>query len=162
GDSILGLGFAIAFYYGLTGFACAWYFRHALFKSVRNFVYAGLIPFAGGAMLTAIFVKSYIDLHPSDSGASRPIAGIGAPTVIDGQELDPEVQLLLRLLGRATASTHASVEEARTTRSREAKVFQGERFDVGRVEELTVPGPAGPLRARLYAPVGGDKEPPLL
>jgi amino acid transporter len=82
GDSILGLGFAIAFYYGLTGFACAWYFRHALFKSVRNFVYAGLIPFAGGAMLTAIFVKSYIDLHPADSGASRPIAGIGAPVVI--------------------------------------------------------------------------------
>ena len=72
------------------------------------------------------------------------------------------MQLLLRLLGRATASTPASVEEARTTRSREAKVFQGERFDVGHVEELTVPGPVGPLRARLYAPVGGDKEPPLL
>jgi hypothetical protein len=24
GDSITGLGFAITFYYGLTGFACAW------------------------------------------------------------------------------------------------------------------------------------------
>jgi amino acid transporter len=82
GDSITGLGFAIAFYYGLTGFACAWYFRRALFKSLRNFVFAGVIPFAGGAMLAAIFVKSYIDLHPADSGYSKAIAGIGAPVVI--------------------------------------------------------------------------------
>jgi membrane protease YdiL (CAAX protease family) len=82
GDSILGIGFAIAFYYGLTGFACAWYFRRGLFKSVRNFVYAGVIPFAGGVMLTYIFIKSYIDLHPADSGYSKAVAGIGAPVVI--------------------------------------------------------------------------------
>jgi amino acid transporter len=82
GDSITGIGFAIAFYYGLTGFACAWYFRRGLFKSVRNFVYAGLIPFAGGVMLTYVFIKSYIDLHPADSGYSSAVFGIGAPVVI--------------------------------------------------------------------------------
>jgi acetyl esterase len=82
--------------------------------------------------------------------------------VIDGQELDPEVQLLLRLLGRATASTYASVEEARTKRSREAKAFQGERFDVLRTEDLMLPGPDGPLAARVYVPHSAPASPPLL
>src|SRR6478735_11301140 len=36
-DSILSLGLAIAFYYGITGYACVWYFRHDLFTSTRNF-----------------------------------------------------------------------------------------------------------------------------
>ena len=40
------LGFQIAFYYGLTGFACAIYYRSELFKSVKNFFMVGLAPFA--------------------------------------------------------------------------------------------------------------------
>src|SRR5204863_3936721 len=60
-DSITGLGFQIAFYYGLTGFACAIFFRKELFKSAKNFFMAGVVPFAGGLMLTGIFVKACID-----------------------------------------------------------------------------------------------------
>jgi amino acid transporter len=82
GDSITGLGFAIAFYYGLTGFACIWYYRRVLFDNLRTFFYAGLLPFAGGAMLTGIFVKAFIDYKPADSGYSKAVAGIGAPVVI--------------------------------------------------------------------------------
>ena len=82
GDSIVAIGFSIAFYYGLTGFACAWYFRHALFKSARNFIYGGLIPFLGGAMLTGLFIKAFIDYKEPDAGYSSPVAGIGAPVVI--------------------------------------------------------------------------------
>ena len=48
----------IAFYYGLTGFACVWYFRHDLTKSARNFWLVGVAPMVGGLMLAAIFVKS--------------------------------------------------------------------------------------------------------
>ena len=33
------LGLMIAFYYGLTGFACVVYYRRELFKSVKNFVF---------------------------------------------------------------------------------------------------------------------------
>src|SRR3954462_10750414 len=51
GDSITGLGFQIAFYYGLTGFACAIYYRRELFKSLHNFFFVGLAPFVGGLML---------------------------------------------------------------------------------------------------------------
>ncbi|MGH2976488.1 MAG: APC family permease, partial [Solirubrobacterales bacterium] len=82
GDSITGLGFQIAFYYGLTGFACAVYYRKELFKSVRNFVMAGLVPFLGGAMLTYIFVKAFIDNKPPDSAYSGGVLGIGAADAI--------------------------------------------------------------------------------
>ena len=89
----------------------------------------------------------------------------GPPIEIDGQRLDPEVQLLLRLLDRGSASPSAqidSVAEARAERAREAHVFAGERFDVARREELSVPGPAGPIPARLHVPPGAAAQPPLL
>ncbi len=47
-DSIVGLGFQICFYYGLTGFACAIFYRKELFKSAKNFFLVGLTPFVGG------------------------------------------------------------------------------------------------------------------
>jgi amino acid transporter len=82
GDSITGLGFQIAFYYGLTGFACAIYYRRELFKSAKNFVMVGLAPLLGGAMLTFIFVKAFIDNAPEDSAYSGGLFGIGAADVI--------------------------------------------------------------------------------
>ena len=36
-DSVTGLGFMVAFYYGFTGFACAIFYRRELLKSVENF-----------------------------------------------------------------------------------------------------------------------------
>ena len=88
----------------------------------------------------------------------------GKPTVIDGQRLDPEVQLLLRLLDRGTGPSAQieSVADARRERAREARVFEGEKHSVARSEEVTVPGPAGPLRSRLYVPHGDGGRSPLL
>ena len=57
-DSLAALGLMIAFYYGLTGFACAIYYRRELFTSVKNFFAAGVLPVLGGLALTYIFVKS--------------------------------------------------------------------------------------------------------
>ncbi len=37
----------IAFYYALSGFACAIYYRHELFKTVKNFVFIGAAPVLG-------------------------------------------------------------------------------------------------------------------
>ena len=34
----------IAFYYGLTGFECVWYYRATLFKSARNLFVRGPPP----------------------------------------------------------------------------------------------------------------------
>jgi amino acid transporter len=81
-DSIAALGLMIAFYYGITGFACAVYFRRELTKSVKNFVYVGVLPVLGGLSLAGIFLKSCYDLGKSDSGSSGAILGVGAPLVI--------------------------------------------------------------------------------
>ena len=56
GNSILALGFGIAFYYGITGYACVFYYRKHLFKSVKNFVFVGLVPFLGAVILTVMFL----------------------------------------------------------------------------------------------------------
>jgi len=37
GDAVTALGFYIAFYYGLTGFACAWYYRRNLTTARATF-----------------------------------------------------------------------------------------------------------------------------
>ena len=55
-NSILALGFGIAFYYGLTGFACVFYYRRHIFKSFKNFIFIGLAPFLGAVILTVLFV----------------------------------------------------------------------------------------------------------
>ena len=47
-DSIAALGLMIAFYYGLTGFACTWYYRHEIFTSVKAFFFVGVAPTLGG------------------------------------------------------------------------------------------------------------------
>jgi amino acid transporter len=56
GNSISALGFGIAFYYGITGYACVIYYRKQIFKSVKNFLFIGVAPLLGALILTGIFV----------------------------------------------------------------------------------------------------------
>jgi len=51
GDAVVAIGLYIAFYYGLTGFACVWYYRKNLTSSVRNLFLQGILPLAGGLIL---------------------------------------------------------------------------------------------------------------
>ncbi|HVC07124.1 MAG TPA: APC family permease [Solirubrobacterales bacterium] len=82
-DAITGLGFQIAFYYGLTGFACTVYYRREIFKSLRNFVMVGLAPLLGGAMLTYIFVKALITYsNPAETETGVAFLGVGVPVAI--------------------------------------------------------------------------------
>jgi amino acid transporter len=81
-DSITGLGFSIAFYYGFTGLACAWYFRRELFRSARTFVLAGLLPLLGGLLMAGVFVKAFIENSKSVNAYSKPFLGIQVPIVI--------------------------------------------------------------------------------
>jgi amino acid transporter len=82
-DSIAALGLMIAFYYGLTGFACVVYYRRELFNSARNFVMIGVLPLLGGLMLFGILVKSCIDLSkPENSESGDSWIGLGPPLVI--------------------------------------------------------------------------------
>lgn len=71
-DCVTSLGLMIAFYYGLTGFACAWYYRRNLTSSPRNFVFQGLLPFLGGVILLFALIWSLRDswLAPIVDGSS--------------------------------------------------------------------------------------------
>ncbi len=82
-DSIAALGLMIAFYYGLTGFACVIYYRRQIFRNVKTLLLIGVGPFLGGVMLLGIFLKScwdYADPANSESGDSW--FGLGPPLVI--------------------------------------------------------------------------------
>jgi len=83
GALIGSIGLMIAFYYGLTGFACVWFFRKTLTSSAKNFFLRGVFPFLGGAMLLAVFAFGLYsfwapDWLQDDKGKNVTIFGIGA------------------------------------------------------------------------------------
>ncbi len=51
GDAVIAIGLYIAFYYGLTGFACVWYYRKNLTSSARNLWMQGILPLTGALIL---------------------------------------------------------------------------------------------------------------
>jgi amino acid transporter len=96
-DSILALGLVIAFYYGLTGFACVILFRHVLLESAWNFVSIGLLPGVGGVIMFLLFGKMYVDLAKPSAGTTV-VFGVGGPLVIGLGAL--MVGLILMLIAR--------------------------------------------------------------
>jgi amino acid transporter len=50
-DAVTALGLYIAFYYGMTAFACVWYYRKTLTKSARNLWMQGILPLLGGLIM---------------------------------------------------------------------------------------------------------------
>ena len=82
GDSVSALGFQIAFYYGLTGLACAIYYRHELLRSWRTFLTAGVLPILGFLALAVVFVKAWHDYSQPGLDYSSPVLGIQVPIVI--------------------------------------------------------------------------------
>src|SRR3954451_22309814 len=79
-DSILAVGIMIAFYYGLTGFACAWEFRHDL-KTPRDVLMRCVIPLLGGILLLGVFIEACIQYAYPDYGYTV-LFGVGGVFVI--------------------------------------------------------------------------------
>ncbi|MFF0184985.1 APC family permease [Streptomyces sp. NPDC005244] len=69
-DSIGSVGLMIAFYYGLTGFACVWYYRRVLTRSPRDLWTRGIMPGLGGLMLLYFFINACIVYAASDYGST--------------------------------------------------------------------------------------------
>jgi len=87
GDSITALGFDIAFYYGMTGLACAVYYRRWLRRGLTALVTLGLVPLLGAVSLAAIFAKAlgHYSQHEIDGvpvNYAAPLFGIEVPIVI--------------------------------------------------------------------------------
>ena len=76
----------------------------------------------------------------------------GAPIQIDGNVLDPDLQLLLRLENLLPSTMKSSVATARTNLVTMSKLVAGHPRELQRVTELTVRGGDGQLGARLYVP----------
>ncbi|MGY1580380.1 APC family permease [Streptomyces sp. MN13] len=82
-DSLTALSLLIAFYYALTGVACAVYHRRRLTESVRNLVLIGLGPVVGAALLAWLLVESVVDMaDPANSYSGVSWFGLGPPLVI--------------------------------------------------------------------------------
>jgi acetyl esterase len=77
----------------------------------------------------------------------------GRRIVLDGQTLDTETQLMLRLLriARRPVITTQPIGEIREAMLRQAALAGG-RQPIGETRDLQVPGAAGPIGARLYTP----------
>ncbi len=63
-DTIAAVGLMIAFYYGLTGFACVWFYRKTMWDKPRDILMQGIIPLLGGLILVVFFFiacKTYAD-----------------------------------------------------------------------------------------------------
>jgi amino acid transporter len=52
-DAVTAIGFYIAFYYGLTGFSCVWYYRKGLTGNMRDLWMRGILPLLGGLIMYA-------------------------------------------------------------------------------------------------------------
>jgi len=96
-DSASSVGLLIAFYYGLTGFACVWFFRRELLASPRALLVKGILPAAGGLALLAAFVLSIKSYWPASSSSSS-FAGIGGIFLIGAGSL--AIGLVLMLMAR--------------------------------------------------------------
>lgn len=81
------VGLMIAFYYGMTGYACVWYYRKTLTSSTRNLLMRGVVPLLGAIMLTVVFAYGLIsyskpDYLVDDDGNNVTILGFGAVAVV--------------------------------------------------------------------------------
>jgi amino acid transporter len=79
-DSVTATAIGIAFYYGLTGFACVAFYRRELLKSFKNFVFIGLVPALGGLAMLALFIESCINYSNPDQDKTS-FHGIGAALI---------------------------------------------------------------------------------
>ena len=96
--------------------------------------------------------------------ASRALLGLpvpvrrlaaGRPHVVDGDPLDPDIAVGLRILSRTAGPglEERPVEDARRVLAEESWMFAGPPTPVGSVRDLSIPGPGGDVPARLYVPV---------
>jgi amino acid transporter len=67
---VTSIGLLVAFYYAMVGISCTVYYRHALTRNLKGFVFAGVFPLLSAASLFALGVYlTYTDWTSSDTFA---------------------------------------------------------------------------------------------
>jgi acetyl esterase len=107
------------------------------------------------------FVRSLCELSPR---MQRRL--FGPPPAIDGQVLAPDLHVIISLArrtGEDTLTGGLPARDARAYTRRGAEGIRGPRLPMAELLELEIPGPGGPLAARLYVPHGAPPPPrPML
>jgi acetyl esterase len=90
----------------------------------------------------------------------------GAPPRLEGQELAPDIHVLLRLArwqGESSLVEGRTPEQARAEHLESAPIVTGRRRPMRAVAALRIPGPAGEIPARLYVSNATPEDPgPLI
>lgn len=82
-DSLSALSIVVAFYYMLTGVACAIYWRNELFRSTKAMLFVGVGPLIGSSVLFVLLLAAVRDgANPENSYSGSSVAGIGMPLAI--------------------------------------------------------------------------------
>jgi UDP-N-acetylmuramyl pentapeptide phosphotransferase/UDP-N-acetylglucosamine-1-phosphate transferase len=110
----------IAFYYGLTGFACAWQFRRGR-RTVRDVLMRVVLPLLGGLFMLVVFVLACVEYADPEYGETV-FLGVGGVFVIGIGAL---------VLGVVLMAAWAAVAPA---------FFRGETMVPGAGDLLTEPG----------------------
>jgi hypothetical protein len=124
------IGLMIAFYYGLTGFVCAWYYRKTFTKTARDLLMQGVIPLLGGLIMLATFVYGLKQFLAPDwlvDGAGKNITLLGAGAV-------GVVGVLALLLGVIAMAAQWITSPG---------YFRGETLPMRGAHDLVLAGPAG-------------------
>ncbi|WP_410789399.1 alpha/beta hydrolase [Kribbella sp. C-35] len=100
--------------------------------------------------VTAVQANALTPLYALPAAVRRRLAG--APIQIDGNTLDPDIQLLLRVENLLPHTTKTDAATARTHFRNLCKLIPGNPAELLRVTDLTVRGTVGQLGARLYIP----------
>ena len=133
-DSLTALAIVIAFYYSLTGFACAIYHRHELTKSAKNFFFMGVAPVTGAMILAGLFVKAIWEYRKvDDSYSGQAIAGVAIPAVLGVGLI--VIGIVLMLIWRATGHDEYF---GRKTEVVDPEVAAGRKHGVAAVPEGSV------------------------
>jgi amino acid transporter len=103
GDCVAGLGFLVCIYYGFTGFACTWFYRHQVTKSLRHFLTLAVLPTFGGLVLMGILIRGAIYYGHEINDYSPPFLGLGVPDWIGILGVGSGIGLMLIQRVRAPA-----------------------------------------------------------
>jgi amino acid transporter len=93
--AVVALGIPVTFYYGSTGFASAWYYRHEIFTSARKFLLVGLAPFIGGVMMYAIGIYAMVHYGHKANAEGKEYLGLTLPLWLGAVGMGVGVALMI-------------------------------------------------------------------
>ena len=120
-DSLTALSLLIAFYYALTGLACAIYYRRHLLESLHNLLLIGVGPVVGAVLLPGCWSSRSRHVRPGELLYRAAWLGLGPPLVIGIAFARRRVLMLVWRGGTAFWQERAGVADPDLVHGREER-----------------------------------------